>query len=172
MTQKEYNLRMIVFLSVIIIGAMCLALILIKEGKELGWLKTHFRVYKCVVIAVSVIVCVVLLLYMILGISYDIEEISKVKFVDIVHNGSYAGLIDYYSLYVKYPNDTYVWISTPLFSSRELKQQVESLKVGDTVTIKYVSKIQSVYCIETQETTTDNRNNQGNNQGTRQSGDG
>lgn len=148
MTENQYNLRMIMFFALVIISVICLTVILIKEGKASGWFKTHFLIYKYVVIIISVIVCIVLLFYMISGIVYDAEEVSEVAVIEIIRNGSYAGIMDYYSLYVKFPDGTYLWVSTPLFSSKELKEQTELLKVGDTITIKYVSKIQSVYFID------------------------
>lgn len=150
MTAKEYNFRIVIFLFLVVIGVICLSIILIKEGKMLGWFKTHFLIYKYVVIVFSLIICVGLLIYMISGIVYDNEEVSKVKVVDIIHNGSYAGIMDYYSLYVEFPEGNYLWISTPLFSSKDLKKQVETLKTGDIITIKYVSKIESVYFISNQ----------------------
>lgn len=148
MTQVQYNLGMIAFFSITIISVIVLAIILFKEGQKLGWLKKKLHVYKAVVTAVTLILCLGLAIYLISGISYGVEESSKVEIVDIIKNGSYAGTMDSYSLQIKFDNGTQMWVSTPLFASDNLNKKAENLKIGDVVTIKYVNNIQSVYCIE------------------------
>lgn len=150
MTSNEYNVRMVLFFSLVILGVICLTIILIKEGQLLGWFKTHFIIYKYVLIIISIILCIVLLLYIISGIVGKDEEISKVEIIDVLYNGSYAGIMDTCSLYVKFTDDTYIWLSTPLFSSETLSKTTENLKIGDIVIIKYISSTQIVYNIETQ----------------------
>ena len=148
LTQVQYNLGMIAFFSITIISVIVLAIILFKEGQKLGWFKKKLHVYKTVVTAVTLILCLGLAIYLISGISYGVEESSKVEIVDIIKNGSYAGTMDSYSLQIKFDNGTQMWVSTPLFASDNLNKKAENLKIGDVVTIKYVNNIQSVYCIE------------------------
>lgn len=148
MTQVQYNLGMLGFFSIVIIAIVVLAVILIKEGKELGWFKKKLHIYKGVVTIITFVLCLGLSVYLISGISYGDEEIKKVEIVDIIKNGSYAGIMDYYSLQIKTDDGTEMWVSTPLFASEELNQQAENLEIGDIVTIKYVNNTQSVYYIE------------------------
>lgn len=148
MTQVQYNCSMIGFFSFVIISIIVLARILYKEGLELGWFKKKLRIYKSVVTVITLILCSGLFTYLIFGISYGNEESSKVEIVDIIKNGSKAGAMDYYSFQIKFDDSTEMWVSTPLFASKELKQKAEELKIGDTATMKYVHNIQSVYYIE------------------------
>ena len=123
---------------------------LLKEGENLKWFKKNFLVYKVVITVFSIVVATVLVGYSVSSISFGHENRQTVEIIDIVHNGSYAGTMDYYSLYVRDTNGTVFWISTPIFANKNFIKQFENLQIFDTITIIYVKNTQVVYRLEEQ----------------------
>lgn len=148
MTQKEYNIGLVIFFLIIIIGCIFLAITLTNELKKITHLENKFTIYRSIMYVVSSIIVIVLMIYMACSVSYDKEETKKIQIVDIVHIGSYAGLMDYYELCYKDEKGDFVWLSTPLFASNDLKCNAEVLSIGDTIIVVYVDKTQVVYRIE------------------------
>lgn len=148
MTQNEYNLSLILFFIIIILGNFFLSSILIKEGKTLKCLKKSFSVYKGVVISLAIIVALVLFVFSTASISFGVEKTETVRVIDIIQNGSHAGKMDYYSLYVRNSNGECFWVSSPLFADENLNEQLSELEISDTITIAYVKNTQVVYRIE------------------------
>lgn len=148
MTQKEYNIGLVMFFLIIIIGCIFLTITLTNELKKITQLENRFTIYRSILYVCSTIIVIVLMVYMACSVSYNKEETKKIQIVDIAHVGSYAGLMDSYELCFKDEKGGFVWLSTPLFASNDLKRNAEALSVGDTIIVVYVDKTQVVYRIE------------------------
>lgn len=148
MNQNEYNVSLIIFLLIFIAGNFFLASILLKEAKDLNWFKNFSTIYKCVIKIVSIVVAFVLVIYLVFSISLGVEEKQTVEIIDIVQNGSWAGVMDHYSLYVRDSKGQTFWVSSPVFAKEEFKKQLSDLKISETITIVYVENTQILYRIE------------------------
>ena len=98
MTQKEYNLGLIIFFLIIIVGCIFLTINLTKELKKITHREKNLKIYRSVLYVCSTIIVIVLMIYMCCSVSCDKEETLQIQIVDTAHIGSYAGLIDYYEL--------------------------------------------------------------------------
>ena len=68
--------------------------------------------------------------------------------MDIVHNGSLAGTMDTYTLYLEQESEEELVVQTMLFSAKKLNISLEQLKKGDVITIKYATGTNTLYFVE------------------------
>lgn len=123
----EYNLRIVVFHIVTIVGAAWILMDGIRTAKA--------QSIKTVLIVLAAAILLAFVFSMFASLSYrDHVKISG-EIVDISHTGSWAGIFDSFSVRIRQSDGTLMWYHTSLFSSRSFKESVGYLEVGDYIEI-------------------------------------
>lgn len=148
MDRIEYNIRVILSLTIIILASILLTFILIREGRDLGWFKKNFETFRIITIVSGICVSMLFVGYMFFSISYKEAVLENLEVVNIVHRGSLWGLMDTQALLLKSNNGDIIRVQTILGSSKDLYNSIENLKVGDKINIKYVAGVNNLYYVE------------------------
>ena len=144
MSMTEYNIRLIVLCAVLIIGIPAVSYFSIfKHFTKFFSVKKH----KVFLVIITVLLIALSIFYAFMGISVKSEEIECVKIERIEEYGSFAGWHDTYSIAVLIDGEE-VELSTPFFSSNNLRDKMEQIKDGDYVSLMIVSRIGYFYGIE------------------------
>ena len=125
MSITEYNIRIIIFHVLIILGALWILLEGIQAAK--------IKVLKIILIAITVIVLLALIFSLFANLSYRDSVSDYGKIVDISHTGSFAGILDSYSVRIEKTDGTATWYHVSIFSSSSFKNSVEQLEIGDNI---------------------------------------
>lgn len=125
MSIAEYNIRIIFFHILVILGALWILL----EGIQSAKIKT----LKIVLIVITVIVLLALIFSLFTNLSYRDSVSDYGKIVDISHTGSFAGILDSYSVRIENTDGTATWYHVSIFSSSSFKDSVQQLKIGDNI---------------------------------------
>lgn len=125
MSIAEYNIRIIIFHVLAIIGALWILLEGIQAAKN--------KTLKIVLIVITVIVLSALIFSLFAELSYRDGVSDYGKIVDTSYTGSFAGLLDSYSVRIEKTDGTATWYHTSMFSSSSFKNSVEQLEIGDTI---------------------------------------
>lgn len=125
MSITEYNIRILIFHVLVILGALWILL----EGIQ----ATKLKGLKIVLIVVTVIVLLALIFSLFANLSYRDSVSDYGKIVDISHTGSFAGILDSYSVRIEKADGSAIWYHVSLFSSSSFKESVQQLEIGDNV---------------------------------------
>ena len=125
MSIAEYNNRIIIFHVLIILGALWILLEGIQAAK--------IKVLKIILIVITVIVLHALIFSLFANLSYRDSVSDYGKIVDISHTGSFAGILDSYSVRIEKTDGTATWYHVSIFSSSSFKNSVEQLEIGDNI---------------------------------------
>ena len=125
MSIAEYNIRIIIFHVLIILGALWILLEGIQAAK--------IKVLKIILIVITVTVLLALIFSLFANLSYRDSVSDYGKIVDISHTGSFAGILDSYSVRIEKTDGTATWYHVSIFSSSSFKNSVEQLKIGDNI---------------------------------------
>ena len=125
MSIAEYNIRIIIFHVLIILGALWILLEGIQSAKK--------QTLKIVLIVITVIVLLALIFSLFANLSYRDSVSAYGRIVDISHTGSFAGILDSYSVRIEKTDGTATWYHVSIFSSSSFKNSVEQLEIGDNV---------------------------------------
>jgi hypothetical protein len=85
---------------------------------------------------------------MFFSISYKEAVLKNLKVEDIINQGSFGGLMDTHTLFLKKDNGDIIIVQTTLGSSKALFNRIEDLKIGDNINIKYVEGANNLYYVE------------------------
>ena len=127
MSIVEYNIRTIIFHIVIILGALWILMD--------GILATKTKALKITLIIVTLIILFTLIFSLFAQMSYHDNVSVSGKIIDVSHTGSFAGLLDSFSIRVEASDDSIAWYSTSIFSSSSFKKSVQQLEIGDNVNL-------------------------------------
>ena len=125
MSIAEYNIRIIIFHVLVILGALWILL----EGIQAAKIKT----LKNILIVITVIVLLALIFSLFANLSYRGSVSDYGKIVDISHTGSFAGILDSYSVRIEKTDGTATWYHVSIFSSSSFKDSVQQLEIGDNI---------------------------------------
>ena len=125
MSIAEYNIRIIIFHVLIILGALWILLEGIQAAK--------IKVLKIILIVITVTVLLALIFSLFANLSYRDSVSDYGKIVDISHTGSFAGILDSYSVRIEKTDGTATWYHVSIFSSSSFKNSVEQLEIGDNI---------------------------------------
>lgn len=125
MSITEYNIRILIFHVLVIGGALWILL----EGMQAAKIKA----LKIALIVVTVIVFLALIFSLFANLSYRDSVSDYGKIVDISHTGSFAGILDSYSVRIEKSDGTATWYHVSIFSSSSFKDSVQQLEIGDNV---------------------------------------
>ena len=125
MSIAEYNIRIIIFHVLVILGALWI----LWEGIQAAKIET----LKIVLIVITVIVLLVLIFSLFASVSYRDSASDYGKIVDISHTGSFAGILDYFSVRIEKTDGTAIWYHVSIFSSSSFKDSVQQLEIGDNI---------------------------------------
>lgn len=125
MSIAEYNIRIIIFHVLIILGALWILLEGIQAAK--------IKVLKIILIVITVTVLLALIFSLFANLSYRDSVSDYGKIVDISHTGSFAGILDSYSVRIEKTDGTATWYHVSIFSSSSFKISVEQLEIGDNI---------------------------------------
>lgn len=125
MSITEYNIRILIFHVLVILGALWI----LVEGIQVAKLKG----LKIALIVVTVIVLLALIFSLFANLSYRDSVSDYGKIIDISHTGSFAGILDSYSVRIENPDGTATWYHVSIFSSSSFKNSVQQLEIGDNV---------------------------------------
>ena len=125
MSITEYNIRILIFHVLVILGTLWILL----EGIQAAKIKA----LKIALIAVTVIVLLTLIFSLFANLSYRDSVSDYGKIVDISHTGSFAGILDSYSVRIEKSDGTATWYHVSIFSSSSFKDSVQQLKIGDNI---------------------------------------
>ena len=125
MNIAEYNIRIIIFHVLIILGALWILLEGIQAAK--------IKVLKIILIVITVIVLLALIFSLFTNLSYRDSVSDYGKIVDISHTGSFAGILDSYSVRIEKTDGTATWYHVSIFSSSSFKNSIEQLEIGDNI---------------------------------------
>lgn len=125
MSIAEYNIRIIIFHVLVILGALWI----LWEGIQAAKIET----LKIVLIVITVIVLLALIFSLFASVSYRDSASDYGKIVDISHTGSFAGILDSYSVRIEKTDGTANWYHVSIFSSSSFKDSVQQLEIGDNI---------------------------------------
>lgn len=148
MDRIEYNVRLIILGLIGIVGIIAVASVIIREGRVNGWFPKHFLRFQNITKIAGGLIAIAFLVYTVCGVAYKDTTVSNLKIMDIVHNGSLAGAMDTYTLYLEQKNQEELVVQTMLFSAKKLNISLEQLEIGDTITIKYATGTNTLYYVE------------------------
>ena len=86
---------------------------------------------------------------MFLFIAYKDTVITEGEITNISCTGSWAGLLDYYTIYISKENGDVVHYNTSLISSMRFKKAITKLSVGDQIKIHFNPLLNIMYRFET-----------------------
>ena len=121
----EYNIRILVFHFAIILGALWILFDGIHNAK--------IKSLRIALIVLTIIIFFTLIFSLFASLSYNDTVSTSGKIIDVSHTGSFAGIMDSYSIRVEHYDGTANWYHTSIFSSSSFKKSVQQLKVGDIV---------------------------------------
>ena len=124
MSITEYNFRILFFHILVILGASWILIEGVQSAKN--------KALKTVLIVVTVIVLLAFIFSLFASLSYHDSVSDYGRVVDISHTGSFAGILDSYSVRIEKSDGTKTWYNVSIFSS-SFKDSVQSLEIGDNV---------------------------------------
>lgn len=148
MDRIEYNVRLIILGLIAIVGIIAVSSVIIREGRVNEWFPKHFLRFQNITKIAGGFIAIAFLIYTICGIAYKETTVSDLEIMDIVHNGSLAGAMDTYTLYLEQESEEELVVQTMLFSAKKLNISLEQLKKGDVITIKYATGTNTLYFVE------------------------
>lgn len=80
-----------------------------------------------------VIVLLALIFSLFSNLSYHDSVSDYGRVIDIAYTGSFAGILDSYSVRIEKSNGTATWYHVSIFSSSSFKDSVQLLEIGDNV---------------------------------------
>lgn len=125
MSITEYNIRILIFHVLVILGASWILL----EGIQAAKVKA----LKVVLIIVTVIVLLAFIFSLFANLSYHDGVSGYGEIVDISYTGSLAGTLDSYSVRIEKSDGTATWYHVSIFSSSSFKNSVQQLEIGDNI---------------------------------------
>ena len=125
MSITEYNFRILFFHILVILGTSWILIEVVQSAKN--------KALKTVLIVVTVIVLLALIFSLFADLSYHDSVSDYGRVVDISHTGSFAGILDSYSVRIEKSNGTKTWYHVSIFSSSSFKDSVQLLEIGDNV---------------------------------------
>lgn len=140
MTLLEYNLRTIICYLIVILGA---SWILIGFYRE-----TNSKTLKILLVIISIILLLTLICSLFASISYNSDSFNTGTIVEISYTGSYAGLLDSYSMRIEQADGQMLWYNISIFSSSSFKESISTLKIGDKVRLYESSYFDFIYKYE------------------------
>lgn len=137
MTILEYNIRTILVHIIIIIGAFWVF------HEFYNALKCDTSKKWCFVI--GIITVLIISCSMFLFLAYNDVITTKGEIVDITCTGSWAGLLDSYTIYISQENGEVIHYNTSIFSSYSFKKSISELSIGDEIEIYANSLLNIMY---------------------------
>ena len=125
MSITEYNTRILFFHVLVILGALWILLGRIQAAK--------IKALKTTLIVATVIILLALVFSLFANLSYRDSVSDCGRIVDISHTGSFAGVLDSYSIRIEKSDGTATWYHVSIFSSSSFKNSVKQLKISDNV---------------------------------------
>lgn len=127
MSITEYNIRILIFHIVVVLGSLWILLEGIQVAKS--------KAIKITLIMVTLVVIFALIFSLFANLSYHNGISVSGKIIDVSHTGSFAGILDSFSIRVETFDGSATWYHTSIFSSYSFKNSVQQLKIGDNVNL-------------------------------------
>lgn len=127
MSIAEYNIRILISHVLVIAGALWI----LREWIQAA--KVKARKIARIVVTVMILLAFVFSLFACLSYRDCVSDYGKI--VDTSYNGSYAGILDSYSVRIEKPDGTATWYNISIFSSSSFKDSVQQLEIGDYIEV-------------------------------------
>jgi hypothetical protein len=110
--------------------------------------ETNSKTLKILLVIISIILLLTLICSLFASISYNSDSFNTGTIVEISYTGSYAGLLDSYSMRIEQADGQMLWYNISIFSSSSFKESISTLKIGDKVRLYESSYFDFIYKYE------------------------
>ena len=137
-----YNVITIVCFTLVIVGTVWLFMGLCDS--------LNVRIWKIILWALCSLIIIIFLIGMFLSISYkECEVTGTIEDVQVI--GSWAGLMDTYTVDIDNGSGNIIRLHTSLFASPEIKKILSDIKKGDKISAYYGGYFDTVFSISVEE---------------------